>query len=476
MGFALVAHAARTKTHRMSDGTVLHFVHHAPLRELTRPGIEWDARKTYRLPVVLVAFSDCGFSQEDPRQFYDRLFNESGFNLRSGPGCVADYFRDQSRGLVNLQFDVQAPFVVTARQKEAGKYGGTFVPDAIGKVLQQLNLVDYDWNGDGRPEIVIVVYAGYGGNEKADKAKDCIWPNTRATTYSVGSDRITSVVSSTAELWSNDNPCGIGTICHEFSHFLGLPDLYPTSGNEFSVLDEWDLMDGGNYADDGWCPPNYSVHELEYVGWLTAEELTEAATINDISPLSNGGGGYRIVSETNSSDYYLLENRQWDGWDLMLPGHGLLVTHVDFKSSDWMNNVVNVTPTHHRLEFMHADGHDYNYYEALLGETSGVYGPDGRSLFLQHTAYPYVDTDGAIHDALPDLMGKSVIDIQETDGLLSFRFSDSPLAITDPTSDIHPVAVFDLQGRRYPSTITQLPPAALYIVRYSDGSTRKICR
>ena len=42
---------------------------------------------------------------------------------------------------------------------------------------------------------------------------------------------------------------GIGLFCHEFSHTLGLPDIYPT--NEITEHNQspeyWDVMDTGNY-------------------------------------------------------------------------------------------------------------------------------------------------------------------------------------------------------------------------------------
>ena len=84
------------KTHRMCDGTVLTFERNQAMRRVgTVPTKSWDADKVYRVPVVLLSFADCDFSWEDPWQFYDRLFNEPGYNLGKGPGCIADYFRDK---------------------------------------------------------------------------------------------------------------------------------------------------------------------------------------------------------------------------------------------------------------------------------------------------------------------------------------------------------------------------------------------
>ena len=59
-----------------------------------------------------------------------------------------------------------------------------------------------------------------------------------------------------------------------------------------SVVDEWDLMDGGNYTNRGWCPPNYSPLEKMLMGWLTPEELTENTDINGLKPIAEGGKAF----------------------------------------------------------------------------------------------------------------------------------------------------------------------------------------
>ena len=82
--------------------------------------IDFDPQKTYRQPVVLITFSDQDFSMDNPKEYYDRLFNEKGFNKGYGVGCVADYFRDQSGGRLNMQFDIYGPFKLN---KSAGGHG-----------------------------------------------------------------------------------------------------------------------------------------------------------------------------------------------------------------------------------------------------------------------------------------------------------------------------------------------------------------
>ena len=475
----------------MSNGAVVHTTRSATVRRsLSEPYTSWDPQKIYRVPVILMSFADCDFSAEHDQAFYNDLFNKSGFNLGLGPGCVADYFRDQSLGQFNVRFDVVGPIKLTSNQKSknSNNFGTSQLREAIIQADDQFNYADYDWDGGKRVEAVIIVYAGYGGNEDVDAADGCIWPNTDNLYFSLDGVGIGGY-SASPELWTENTSCGIGTICHEFCHILGLPDLYPTSGSEFSVVDEWDLMDGGNYADNGWCPPNLSIHEREFLGWQTPEDLTDVKTITDMPSYESSGKAYRIVNDAHPDEYYLLENRQWEGWDFMLPNHGLLITHVDFDENMWRGNYVNSTKSHHRLEYFHADNLDFNYYEELYGGDTAQRGSDGRNLRLKNTTYPYVDAEGISHDSLTDtsvpaaiifnpradgvkLMGKSVTDIREEGGHISFHFTDTSTGIATISTDIRPVAYYDLWGSKLP-----VPPVkGLYIIRYNDGSTKKALR
>ena len=114
---------------------------------------DFDAQKIYRVPVVLFSFSDLDFSMENPAAYYNRLFNEKGFNEGMGPGCVADYFRDQSAGRLNLAFDIYGPVKI-----DQGVRSHTYNSDGwedmkkVLKLLPETTGADfsvYDWNGDG---------------------------------------------------------------------------------------------------------------------------------------------------------------------------------------------------------------------------------------------------------------------------------------------------------------------------------------
>ena len=429
----------------------------------------WDSTRVYPVAVILVSSSDYDFLADSTPARYDSIFNRPGYNEGRGLGCVADYFREQSGGLFKTRFDIYGPVKVASQTKKSGgtNYGGAFFRTAT---LQLTDSIDfdastYDWDADGKAEAIVFIYAGYGGNEAATVANGCIWPNTSTfTSIKVGGTTITRY-SASPERWSNDKLCGIGTICHEYSHTLGLPDIYPTGSNDvYSVCDEWDLMDGGNFTNSGWCPCNYSGLEKMLLGWAEPIELTEAMQISDMKPISEGGAFYRI--SCTDTEYYLLENRQWSGWDLRTPGHGLLVAHVDYSPAAWSANTLNNTRGHRRYEYFHADNLDYEAWDEIVGNNNPYV--SGHSRILSTTPYPYV-TDSTENRQLTDdsepaatvfseqgLMGKAITDIRESsDGRIAFNFMKADdSAVSWPsdnartTSNGKPTAVYDLSGRK----------------------------
>jgi hypothetical protein len=155
----------------------------------------------------------------------------------------------------------------------------------------------------------------------------------------------------------------------------------------------------------------------------------------------------------------------------MLPGHGMLITHVNYSSSAWRSNIVNGDTSNRRYDYLHADGITFNeYYEYYNDVVASSYGEDGRNLRLRTTAYPYTNDEG-VESTIPSLFGTTITDLTENDRLLSFRFRDAADGISSVSSDAEPVAYFDIHGRRISE-----PGKGVFIVKYSNGITKKIIR
>ena len=470
---------------------------------LDNPTTTWDPNRTYRQPVILITFKDCDFSMADPVDFYSRILNEPGYNEGAGPGCLADYFRDQSEGLFNLQFDIYGPIKVDTVATGNGRtnYGEYAIYKATKAVAETgADFSPYDWDGDGEVDQVIYIAAGFCGNQVK---KGYLWPNTGNLfpTVTMPGDVIVNYYSISCELWKDSTSCGIGTICHEFSHCLGLPDIYPTSsGAGFSVVDEWDLMDGGNYTNKGWCPPNYSTLEKMLMGWKSPIELTDDISIDGMKPVSEGGDTYIVRNPGYDNEFYLIENRQHNGWDYASPGAGLLIFHVDYDRDVWSNNYVNTSKKHYRYSLFNADGKDYHDWDPHDdGLDYGKYTlPDWMcNRYLSTSPYPYI-SDSLVVDQLTNesspaatlfndntdgekFMSKPITNIRlSADGTAAFEFKTTPTAITPITTQRSlslskgskgSKGYYDLNGRRLPSAPTQ---PGIYILRSPDGTSRKV--
>lgn len=458
---------------------------------LPEPITNWDAQRTYRQPVVLVTFKDFDFSMSDPASYYNRILNEHGYNEGMGKGSVADYFREQSGGLFNLKFDVYGPFQVDTTATSS-KYGSYVMKNALAQLraTTDADFSVYDWTGDGEVNQMIFIVAGYTGNEKSGY----IWPST-SSCYDKAPGNLPIVMTSiSCEKWANDKLCGIGTICHEFAHCLGLPDIYPTTISLFSVVDEWDLMDGGNYTNYGWCPPNFSTMEKLFLGWTTPTELTSATTITGMKPVSEGGETYIIRNSGNENEFYLLENRRQTGWDYGTPGNGLLIFHVDYDYDKWLNNDVNISASHFRYDLFHADNKDYMIWDPNNNGKDPNKWTNAderlRNRYLSTSPYPYTEpvslnvnqelTDESVPASTlfkttaegTNFMSKPITNIKiASDGTVSFDFMKKATGIQDMLQESQGEVWYDLHGRQLPEPPRQ---SGIYIIRQQNGKTKKI--
>jgi M6 family metalloprotease-like protein len=434
----------------------------------------FDSQKIYRQPVVLIEFNDMSFSMADPVGYYNRVFNEAGYNEGAGMGCVADYFRYQSGGLLNLQFDIFGPVKVDeSAKKDITNHGDASMRKAVAELCktEQTDFAIYDWDGDGKVNQVVFVAAGYAGNQM----QGYTYPNTCVFLGEMPGGIGTYMSSISCERWKDEKMCGIGTIIHEFSHCLGLPDIYPMrSATAFSTVDEWDLMDGGNYTNYGWCPPNLTAMERMYLGWSSPVELSEPTTIVGMKSLSDGGETYIIRNDSKNDEFYLLENRRQEGWDYGCPGNGLLISYVDFNEKQWRDNEVNISDVHYRYDLFHADGKDYKSWDPEnKGKDSSRWTMDGRlrSRYFSTTPYPYTDPESqVVNRSLTDestpaatlysyfpgdykFMGKPITNIQMADdGTISFDFmkgGDTGIRATASQEvENAPATWYTIDGRR----------------------------
>lgn len=436
----------------------------------------------HHVPVILAAFQDVPFTVEDVAQKWNDMLNLTGYSVKGMAGCVSEYFRKQSNGQFNLTFDVLGPVTLPDSMAYYGKNRGgvqgedTHPEEMIYKacLATEADFSPYDWDGDGTIDVVLVIFAGKGENRGGPA--NSIWPHK----YTVYGKKVGGLSLATytcvSELDRQGHQDGYGTFCHEFSHCLGLPDLYPNSSSVFSYFDEWDLMDGGNYANNGWAIPNFSAFERNRCGWFDPVELSGSVSITDMPSMDEEPCAYLIRNDADADQYYLLENRQQRGYDAFIPGNGLLVTYVNHYKGTLSPNASSKP----QISLVCADNRSYRESEDYFKSHGGQYTEDGHNRFLSLAAYPYIVGD-SINDhlnttSIPAMAfeGKSISNIRMgDDGRISFDFIHEGTSLRSPgrSMEDQPVAWYDLHGRQLPA-----PPRkpGIYIIRQQNGKTKKI--
>lgn len=415
------------------------------LRSVTRRAMQATTGDDVHGLVLLVEFSDQKFNAANTLEDFKEMMNKEGYNYQGAIGSARDYFIAQSGGQFRPTFDVVGPITLDKTMAYYGgndKYTGNdsrpeeMVIDACRKVESTVDFSIYDRDNDGFVDLVYVIYAGYGesANDNAGSLDDTIWPHAWYIYQGAGKEvsvdgKLLDAYACSAELQGNTGTYrdGIGSFCHEYSHTLGLPDFYDTSGSNYG-MSTWSLMDYGCYNgpdmngdghSDGSVPVGYTAYEREFCGWLTIEELTSPATVS-LENLADSKKAYKIVS-SDKNQYFTLENRQQTGWDTYMASSGLMILKVDYDQMIWDNNIVNCEPTRQRMTIMPADNH-----RSFYDETGDLYPYNNNNSFTDQSA-PASKTNTGLS------LGKPVTNITQANGVITFDFMggsaiDAPVA------------------------------------------------
>lgn len=403
-----------------------------------------------RCLVILVNFADQTFKASNDSVFFDRMTNETGFSDGKFVGSMKDYFHAQSGGQFNLSFDVMGPVTVSKNYSYYGKNntaGDDLYPDVmvkeavllVNEKYPKINFADYDWDHDGKVDQVYVIYAGKGEHDNTSQT-NLIWPHSwdlsDTANGACGMVEVDGVNVDTyacgPELNADETASGIGTMCHEFTHCLGLPDFYDVNGDDDNFgMATWSLMDYGSYNGDGYVPCNYTSYEKWFCGWLEPIELTEATEVTGMKSMTDYGDAYIIYNPANRNEFFLLENHTQTGWDAEAYGKGMLVIHVDYDKEVWKNNEVNTVKGHQRCTIVPADNDLVFSYSSLI-----------------HDLYPYRQNDSISNTSEPafilynnnedgtKFLNRKVTDVKiASDGTVSFKFDTDNYQGALPSGD-----------------------------------------
>ena len=443
--------------------------------------------------VILAEFQDTTFTIQDTKKvFTNYLMNEGHFSdTRYGQNQnykgVRGYFKDCSYGKFTPEFNVVGPVKLPREQTYYGEGDDNIealMEDACSAIDNIVNFADYDANNDGMVDLVYVIYAGHSANYGGNKVTD-IWPKsgTVNTTNTYDGKSIHRYGVSN-ELAGDENKTkgkekinGIGLFCHEFSHTLGLPDIYALDKEAKNQNDQgmefWDLMDGGTEVRGGRVPTSYLAWEREVMGWMKIDELKDSCNIKNLKSIDNGGKAYKIVNPNDSNEYIVLQSIQkgpwYQGWRDGTYGKGLLAYRISYPSNkvnvfDFPNNVKGKP----RVIPIPADG-------KILAADSAKGSITTYTQQLNGDLYPYnrIDYISGFKMFNGSILEKSIVNIKENDGgnpnnnYVSFEFKNRlvPTGIQSLSiieRSISDNRIYTLDGR-YVGTDASILPHGIYI-------------
>lgn len=448
--------------------------------------------------VILVEFSDTPFqSGEKAKNVFEHFLKgkaedalPDGYeaytgsyakaNLRNN-GSVSDYFYVMSKGTYTPQFDVVGPYTLNQPSLYYGQGDKdntqALVSDACKAADGDVDFSEYDADGDGMVDLVYIIYAGYPASMSGNP--NDIWPKSGTGGFGTYDGKKVSRFGIHAELnfgleLNQKNGfllSGIGLFCHEFSHTLGLPDLYPTV--DASKVDNqnpemWDLMDGGEYTyNGGYCPTPYSPWEMDAMGWATPIELSDEKQTVTLKSYGKERVAYKIKGENN--EYLLLQNIQIGGWwtgVALVYKTGMLVWRIDYNNEDVnLFDNPNNTLDKPKVMIVPADGYvisDYNHGDGKQ------WTDDQYKESLQGDPFPGATnkTELLSVELNNSTLEKPIYNIKEENEVITFDYLDNISAIQLPSvdeTDMTTKQIFSLDGRYLGNDASKLTKG-IYII------------
>lgn len=380
--------------------------------------------------IILVQYSDVKFTLSNPASYFKDMINGSNFTQYGGTGSALQYFTEQSGGKFQPSFDVYGPVTLPNKMSYYGgndhwgddMYPHHMVTHAIDILDSTVDFSQYDTDGDGLIDNVYIFYAGQG--EASYGSENTVWPHSWDVREAGVTKKVDGVIVghyACSNEWEYNRPDGVGTFVHEFSHVMGLPDLYNTVADVYYTPGEYSVLDYGPYNNDGRTPPNYSAYELNALGWFEPIMMDGPMEVS-LQPVSSGQFG--LIQTSKNTEFFLFENRQLEGWDKYIPNHGMLIWHIDYVESVFENNVVNNTRNHQYVDIEEANNN-----------------PDGSSLTtMQGWTFPGTSKKTSFTSlttpALKEWSGKGidlpVTEISENAGIISFKVAGGAAALSRP--------------------------------------------
>lgn len=434
--------------------------------------------------ILLVEYQDVKLTPQATKEHYEQKCNQPGYSSEATHGSVLDYFTAQSNGKFTPHFDVFGPLTLPQNRAYYGMGDNGLVNQFRDACLvadeMGLDFSKYDLNEDGFVDFLFIIFAGHG--EAQGGPYESVWPammdlSNYVFDYFDGLNLGVAACSCELKGASGTNMDGVGTICHEFSHILGLADIYDTSNQGGHGMCHYDIMDIGTYNDNLVTPSGYTAMDKYTLGWLDPVILEEPRKDIALRPFSETHDAAFIVNPANPDEYFTLENRQQTGWDKGIPGHGLVVSYCHYDKQHWNRNTVNAIAA--KYEHVRIVAADNIWMNSMTDEAGDPFPGTMGNTSLSATTKPgaYWQSSGS---AVP--VDWEIANIRESsDGTITFDFNTTAgidavaadhtevLVVGNSVKAPEGSVIYDIAGRRVnPDRL----PAGIYIVSTLDGTVK----
>ena len=339
--------------------------------------------------------------------------------------------------------------------------------EAIISTFQNEDISQWDLDGDFIVDRLLILHSGQAQEEGGPSTS--IWSHFSAFYEPVVVGEYTFEHYTMASVHG-----GLGVLVHEMLHQMGAVDLYDVHSDaptrNWHGLGDWDIMASGNWIEDGSRPTLPSSSTLDLIGAIDPIQPSLTSDGNfSLEPLSDGGNPLKI--EIAPQEYVWITLRSNTGFDMGLPGHGILVEQQDLNFGDVSSNLVNTDPIKPWVKIVEADGDDALLRARDYGSAGDVFDVGDR---FGHTGQKIWDNHGRLVQ-----WTATVIDISDSFATIEFDFiGDANSTVTVPRNPIvvlsdEPIVV-DIYSIDECKVVVDISSTGDVVIPPHDGNSTRI--
>ncbi len=340
-----LSYLSQTEKHLLLEGVALDRRLEDQEASRAYTGSDFPTTGTQKQLLILVEFSDKSFTHSAAE--YNNFMNQPGYTGGGNAGSFKDFYLDMSYGQLTVNTDVFGWYTLPNTFTHYTTNYIQLVTDALALADPDVDFSIYDNDGDGKVDNVSFIYAASVG----EVGGTSLWPHKGGISLTPFDGVNVGPYFMQQEKQNNGQIGPMGIFCHEFGHALGLPDLYDydASPNNSPGIGSWCLMAGGAWGNGGLKPIAMNAWCRSTLGWTNPTVLSGTGSISNMDYLSNSGEVYKFVTDV-PTEYFLVSNRQKQGYDEFLPGEGISVLHIDETQS------LNTNDCNRWVDVIQADG------------------------------------------------------------------------------------------------------------------------